>query len=174
MVGRGGGAGPAAAGGVLLLAASCSTMFARADTGLVGCGDTISGPVVFGDPSEPPSSSLSDPLVPFCGVVVLDARMLSWRATPRPPARDSLPVIVRDGPTRPLDDVLDEMEVCLVLLGAGIGGGPIDVLAAPPTDCLGFPLTDGTLPGTFDGVAVREVAVLDVAVTGLVGDLVGD
>lgn len=49
----------------------------------------------------------------------------------------------------------------------------MDVLD-PLTDGRAFVLTDGTLPGAFDGVAVREVAVLDVVVPGFVGDLVGD
>lgn len=68
---------------------------------------------------------------------------------------------------------MDETDDCLTVLVAGIGGGPIDVRVDPIVDVRGFVATDETRE--FDGVPVRDVLALDVAVPScFVGDLVGD
>lgn len=68
-------------------------------------------------------------------------------------------------------DATDDTEACLVVRDAGAAGGPIDVLCAG-TDVRVRAPANATL--AFDGVPVRDAAVLDAALKGFVGDLLGD
>lgn len=86
-------------------------------------------------------------------------------------ASDKRPLKGLDGAVLVLD-VVDETDVCRVVLEAGTAGGPIDGRPAP-TDGRGFMPTEGTR--AFDGVPVREVEALELAVAiCFVGDFVGD
>lgn len=90
-------------------------------------------------------------------------------------AREALPLAVLVGalPTRAFVPVVPASD-CLDVRDAGIGGGPMDVLLAPPTLGLGFEVVD--VGRVVDGVLVLGVDAPDVAadVSCLVGDFVGD
>jgi hypothetical protein len=86
-------------------------------------------------------------------------------------ANDRRPLKGREGAVLVLE-VVDEIDVCRVVLEAGTAGGPIDGRPGP-TDGRGFMPTEGTR--AFDGVPVREVEALELAVAiCFVGDFVGD
>jgi hypothetical protein len=70
---------------------------------------------------------------------------------------------------------VDDVEGWRETLDAGNAGGPMDV-RAPPTEGRDLAATPTPEVRALEGVPVREVAALDVAVdvTCFVGDLVGD
>lgn len=145
--------------------ASFSRALVLAWTGLVGWGDRISSSLLFlGEavPVSPPLSTLdSDPCDMF--------RPLPVRRAPGLPAGCILPLSDLAGGPPGLDT--EEMDETRAVLDAGIGGGPIDGRLAPPTEGR-FAPTEGL---TLEGVPVRDVAALEVAVAScFVGDFVGD
>jgi hypothetical protein len=76
-------------------------------------------------------------------------------------------VVLGPGPTG--RGVVEDVDTCLVGRVAG-GGGPMDV--RPPTDGRDFAPTDEARG--FEGVPVRETAVLEAALICFVGDFIGD
>lgn len=84
------------------------------------------------------------------------------------PVNDMRLLVVLGG-TPPGLDIDEDVDGCLVARVVG-GGGPIDV--RPPTEARGFAPTEGARAP--DGVPVRETDVLEVPLSCLVGDFVGD
>lgn len=141
---------------------SLSAAVAFACAGLVGRGDRISSSLFWGEPSPLPGPALGPDVALLA---------LSGRPGGRVGASDKRPLKGREGPVL-VREVVDEIDVCRVVLEAGTGGGPIDGRPAP-TDGRGFTPAEGTR--AFDGVPVREVEALEVAVAiCFVGDFVGD
>jgi len=157
---------------------SRSRAMVLACTGLLGCGDSISGDRVSSSPlfgeltclSEagadgPFSVPDADPPEGFRSVLDFEAR--------RPGAKDKRPgaafaVDVADLGAK------DDDDTCLVVLEAGRLGGAIDVRLAP-TDGRGCFTPAEATRLALEGVFVRDVAALDEAVANcLVGDFVGD
>lgn len=135
-------------------------------------GEGVSSSLFFGEPTRlsgfavgaPFSVPDADPPDGFRSVLGLDAT--------RPGAKDKRPAGGRAAAELVLE-AADDVEGCRVVLEAGRLGGPMDGRLAP-TDGRGA-LTPAEATRAFDGVAVRELEVLDEAVAScLVGDLVGD
>lgn len=152
-------------GGVVVGDALVSLSRARvfAWTGLVAWEDGISSSLFWGELIVLPA-----PRTPGREPVVLAP---SGRPRGLVGANDKRPLEGREGAVLVLE-VVDETDACRVVLEAGTAGGPIDGRPAP-TDGRGFMPRDG--PRAFEGVPVREVDALEVAVAiCFVGDFVGD